>query len=598
MHLNDIFAWIWAIIFGFHTHTPLRDPKATVHHWTFNQTWVNVNPDGKHERPMIGWNGTWPLPVLRAKEGDTVKITLLNNINETTLLHFHGLFQRGLNQMDGAAMVSQCPIAPGETFTYEFTLTQLGTYWYHSHLMSQYGDGLRGMFIVESAKKQNWTFDEEVALSLADHYHCKARKCLNSIREGSFGEMNPALLLLNETTSLEWKVEPTKTYLLRIANTGVMAGRYFNIEDHEMVVVEVDGVWVEPTPAKLLHITPGQRMSILVKTKKAQPGKNFVIGVFIDPNTTLGATPEQEAAKDLVDKQGKRRLLLSDAPVIREEAPAANPPVGPDGFPVAPPPFKNPAYTPEFNQTGYLVYNDSLPKNAPIIPVSTFNISFQDDEIVPTHDTVMLPEADYQINLRVDTLPQPYTAPSAKTGMFMIWHTFNGKTYNAPQVPSLFTAMAAPKEEKINLAIYGNSTSSYILGYNETVELVIKNTDEMRHPMHMHGHNFQIIEKDGKRYNNSCFPVRDTVALSPFGSLTLRFRADNPGVWLFHCHLEYHMDQGLGITFVEAPDHIHEKLTEDQYRMCRLQNISMDANAAGHKEWSDMTGEAKMLWEY
>ena len=84
---------------------------------------------------MIGFNDSWPLPTLRVKKGDRVQLYLINGFdNLNTTLHFHGLFVRGANQMDGPEMVTQCPIPPGETYLYNFTVTdQVGTYWYHSH---------------------------------------------------------------------------------------------------------------------------------------------------------------------------------------------------------------------------------------------------------------------------------------------------------------------------------------------------------------------------------------------------------------------------------------------------------------------------------
>ena len=88
--------------------------------------WVNANPDGRAVRPVIGINGQWPCPTIKANVGDLVTIHVTNNLgNETTSLHFHGLFQKGSNDMDGPAMVTQCPIPPGDTFTYKFLVSPI-----------------------------------------------------------------------------------------------------------------------------------------------------------------------------------------------------------------------------------------------------------------------------------------------------------------------------------------------------------------------------------------------------------------------------------------------------------------------------------------
>lgn len=93
--------------------------------YDFNITWVRANPDGAHERPTIGINGQWPLPIMRAKVGDRVIVNVDNQLgNQSTTLHFHGLFMNGTTHMDGPAQVSQCDIPSGSQFVYNFTVSQ------------------------------------------------------------------------------------------------------------------------------------------------------------------------------------------------------------------------------------------------------------------------------------------------------------------------------------------------------------------------------------------------------------------------------------------------------------------------------------------
>lgn len=95
---------------------------ATINH-DFNVTWVRANPDGAFERPVIGINGRWPLPTIECNVGDRIVIKLNNQLgNQSTSLHFHGLFQNGTVQMDGPAGVTQCPVLPGNSITYNFTV--------------------------------------------------------------------------------------------------------------------------------------------------------------------------------------------------------------------------------------------------------------------------------------------------------------------------------------------------------------------------------------------------------------------------------------------------------------------------------------------
>ena len=96
---------------------------ANISTYDFNITWVTANPDGAFERPTIGINGHWPLPVMTATVGDQVIVNVDNQLgNQTTTLHFHGLFMNGTTEMDGPAQVTQCGIPPGSKFTYNFTV--------------------------------------------------------------------------------------------------------------------------------------------------------------------------------------------------------------------------------------------------------------------------------------------------------------------------------------------------------------------------------------------------------------------------------------------------------------------------------------------
>lgn len=96
--------------------------KTIVH--DFSVGWVTANPDGAFDRPTIGINGEWPLPLISATVGDHIQVNVKNELgNASTSLHFHGFFQNGTNHMDGAVGVTQCAIPPGSSFTYEFDVS-------------------------------------------------------------------------------------------------------------------------------------------------------------------------------------------------------------------------------------------------------------------------------------------------------------------------------------------------------------------------------------------------------------------------------------------------------------------------------------------
>lgn len=98
--------------------------SAETRTYNFTVGWVTRNPDGLQPRPVIGINGEWPIPRIEANVGDRVVVIVHNDLgNQSTSLHFHGLYMNGTNHMDGISGVTQCPIPPGSTFTYDFTVS-------------------------------------------------------------------------------------------------------------------------------------------------------------------------------------------------------------------------------------------------------------------------------------------------------------------------------------------------------------------------------------------------------------------------------------------------------------------------------------------
>ncbi|KAL3445463.1 Cupredoxin [Aspergillus insuetus] len=205
---------------------------ATVQ-YNFNIIWVTANPDGLHPRSVIGINGQWPPPVLSVTRGDRIIANVCNGLgNQTTSLHWYGIFQNGTTHMGGAPAATQCGIAPGGSFTYYFTVA--GTYWYHSHTRGQYPDGLRqALIVMDPLNPYLGQYDEGKVVSLSDWYHDQMPGLLKKF----ISVTNPTGAEPNVTVS----VYPGKTYLIRLVNVGAFASQRFWIEAHTMRIVEVDG---------------------------------------------------------------------------------------------------------------------------------------------------------------------------------------------------------------------------------------------------------------------------------------------------------------------------------------------------------------------
>lgn len=540
---------------------------AKTHEFNFNASLIDANPDGTYKRKVIAINGEWPLPIIKVAKNDRVIIHLTNGMTDRNAsLHFHGLFMKKQNSMDGPEFVTQCPIAPGLTFTYDFVVEQTGTYWYHLHLGSQYSDGLRGMFIVEEENSLDYpfAFDEEVPLTVSDWYHEESQNIMKQFKSRynpTGAEPIPQNSLFNDTKNVTWTVQPDTTYYLRIVNMGMFVSQYLYIEDHIFTIVEIDGVYVEPVETSTLYISVAQRYGVLLKTKKNPKNPVFrFVNVLDQP--MLDVIPE--------DLQ-----MISTNYVQYGKSEAEKP-------------------APLTNEKGLF---DKLA--ATLDPVDDFTLR-------PVEKQPLLDDHDYQIVLN-------FTMENLGDGVSYAF--FNGISYTAPKVPTLYSVLSSG-DLATNPTIYGSNTNTFVLLYGEVVEIVLNNMDPGLHPFHLHGHTFQLISRsegtedenepqiyDEKNPDHTKFPeypmVRDTVMVNANGFIVLRFKAENPGVWFFHCHVDWHLEQGLAITLVEAPFDIQKDqkhVDVSHLASCSARKIPTKGNAAGRaggsdNDWLDLTGE-------
>ncbi|KUL92456.1 hypothetical protein ZTR_02283 [Talaromyces verruculosus] len=498
-------------------------------------TWVNAAPDG-YERPVIGINNEWPCPQIDVDVGDRLIVDVTNSLgNQSTAIHWHGLHQYTTGTMDGSSSVSQCPVPPGSTIRYDFT----------------YPDGLRGPLVVHDPSPP-FQWDDEFTVTLTDWYHQEMPDLLNQYQSTDNAQNNagnepvPEVALINDSTQSQFKVLPGKTYLVRFICVSNWPGHAFLFDDHEMTVVEVDGVWVEPYPVgeRNIRVAPGQRMSVLIKTKD-DASKNYAFWDTIDLNM----------------------MFVYENKAI------------PEGY--------NP------NATAWLVYDESLPLPPPPV-INEFDF-IDDVTFVPYDRTPILEPVDHQIILN--------TGHTTINGVSRF--TVNGQTFMPQQVPTLYTALTVGAKHYNNPDVYGD-VNPLILKHNEVVEIVINNFHNNLHPWHLHGHQFQVLQRsgvdggffDGYYANVSATPViRDTIMVENNGHAVIRFRADNPGVWLLHCHVEWHVEAGFVATVIEAPDQLQDLYRPaDHLRICDAYGSPTSGNAAG-KQGTDLQGANNHIYE-
>ncbi|OTB15071.1 putative ferroxidase [Daldinia sp. EC12] len=514
--------------------------KTVTYDW--NVTWVFASPDG-FGRPVIGINDAWPCPIVEADVGDFVSINLNNQLgNETTGLHFHGINQISSNFMDGAVGTNQCPLPPDHAVNYRFYADSPGTYWYHSHSMGQYPDGFRGPLIIHDPDDPyKDDYDAEVILTLSDWYRDQTPTLMETMINPNNTQFAPPLpnsTIVNDGGNTHISVKAGKTYRFRMINWSAMFSTFIQFDSLDMDVISIDASYVKRQSAQQLRISAAQRFDALI-TIPDDADRNYPYLVALDIN------------QDYADKDPPRPLVYL------------------------------------LNVTGMLV-TDSDKDTSGILTVDKFE-PFDDSTFGPYDDETVYEPVDKQLVLNFDYCHDVNGYPRA---------CFNNSTYIAQKVPALYTA-ASLGENNTETAAYG-PVGAFVVEYGEILEIVVNNNNDAIHPFHLHGHQFQVVTRPASQTGNwsaedvsinELPPRRDTIAVNPKSYAVFRIKADNPGVFLFHCHVEWHVEMGLSITLIEAPDKLRNyTIPQDHLDACDAMGIPTTGNAAGNEDWEDTEG--------
>nr|ACR19861.1 putative laccase 4 precursor [Agaricus bisporus var. bisporus] len=461
-----------------------------------------IAPDG-FKRPASLIDGAHPGPIITAQKGDRVKINVINELSDPnqmlgTTIHWHGMFQKGTNFMDGTAGVTQCPIAPNNSFQYDFQVSGAGTFWYHSHFGVQYCDGVRGAFIVydpsDPLKSLYDVDDESTIITLSEWYHLLAvdvtaieladSTLINGKGRYPSGD-NTELAVVN--------VQQGQRYRLRLISISCDPNFTFSVDGHNLTVIEVEGIAVTPETVNSIRIYAGQRYSVVLDA--SQPIDNYWIRALPDSgHENLSSTFEN----------GVNSAILRYGGAGKQE----------------PTSMQQTQITP-------LIEANLHPSSAIEVP----------GEADPNG-------ADETFNFTFGYDPD--------TSLFSV----NNVVYNPPAVPVLLQILSGAKNAHDLLP----KGSVYTVERNKTVQINLPSgLIGGPHPFHLHGHNFHVVRSaDTGEYNFDNPVVRDTVNAGDTEGdyVAIRFRTDNPGPWIFHCHIDFHMKNGLAVVFAEAPDDI------------------------------------------
>ncbi|XAR62294.1 Laccase [Bertholletia excelsa] len=524
--------------------------EGRVRHHRWEVKYEYKSPDC-FNKLVIAINGQSPGPTIRAQQNDTIVVELKNSLlTENVAIHWHGIRQIGTPWFDGTEGVTQCPTLPGDTMVYKFVVDRPGTYLYHAHYGMQREGGLYGSIIVSppDGVAEPFSYDYDRSILLNDWYHKSTYEQstgLSSIPFVWVGE--PQSLLINgrgrfncstpgiqtglcnatnpQCAPYSFTVIPGKTYRLRIGSLTSLAALSFEIEGHNMTVVEADGHYVEPFVVKNLFIYSGETYSVLIKADQ-DPSRNYWSSVkVVSRNST---TPNGLAT-------------LNYYPNHPRKSPPTVPPQGP-------------------------AWNDVESRLAQSLAIKARHGYIhpspqKSDRVIVMLNTQNLVNGFYRWSVNNVSFNLPHT-PYLIALKHKLKHVFD---QNPPP-----EGYDAANYDIYSVAPNKNATTSnaiYKLEFNSTVDIILQNANTMNpnnsetHPWHLHGHDFWVLGYGKGKFNASVDPsnynldnpiMKNTVAVQPYGWTALRFKADNPGVWAFHCHIESHFYMGMGVVFEEG----------------------------------------------
>jgi len=503
-----------------------------------------VNFSGKEKR-AIAVNEQIPMPTLTFTEGDIAEIVVHNKLKESTSLHWHGLFLP--NKEDGVPYLTQMPIKPNETFTYRFPIIQSGTHWYHSHSGLQEQIGMYGSMVLLK-KKDDPTFRKgiddlpEVPIILSEWTDIKPENVQRmlrnandwaAIKKGTVQSYSEAIKAGHFKTKLgnEMKrmlaMDVSDVYYdkflingknesqlsqfksgdkvrLRISNGGASSYFWLSYAGGKTTVVANDGNDVYPVEVDRLIIGVSETYDVVVTI----PNENIAYEFL--------ATPEDRTKSASIYLGNGKVQLTSRMPKLKY--------------------FE-----------GMKMMNDMMNMDGSMDDMG-MNMSFQKMDM----NTVMYPEITGNPEMKIDN-KMNHSNHSMNVKQDIV--TLNYGMLKAPH-PTTLPKDAPVRELRFELTGNMNryvwsmdnkvlsETDKILIKKGENVRITLYNGSMMRHPMHLHGHDFRVLNGQGE-----FAPLKNVLDIMPMETDTIEFLANAEGDWFFHCHILYHMMAGMNRVF-------------------------------------------------
>ncbi|XP_060202254.1 laccase-4-like [Lycium barbarum] len=522
--------------------------ECRVRHYKFNVVMTNATRLCS-SKPIATVNGKFPGPTIYAREGDNVLVKVVNHVKYNVSIHWHGVRQLRTGWADGPAYIAQCPIQPGQHYMYNFTITgQRGTLFWHAHILWLRAT-VHGAIVILPKLGVPYPFpkpNHEAVVVLAEWWKSDTEAVINeALKSGLAPNVSDAHTINGHPGPVsncpsqggyKLNVEPGKTYMLRVINAALNEELFFKIAGHIMTVVEVDATYVKPFKTDTIVIAPGQTTNVLINANKNSGKYMVAASPFMDApiavdNVTAIATLHYPAT---LGGNNPTTTLTSTSTPPKNATPVAN------------------NFLDSLRSLNSQKYPAKVPLNIDHSLLFTVGLGVNP---CPTCKQGNGSRVVASINNVTFTMP---TTALLQAHYFGIKGVFTTDFPANPPVVFNYTSTTVPPA---NMGTT-NGTKVYRLPYNATVQLVLQDTGLIapeNHPLHLHGFNFYQVGKGLGNYNSKTDPKnfnlvdpveRNTVGVPAGGWVAIRFRADNPGVWFMHCHLEVHTTWGLKMAFL------------------------------------------------
>ncbi|MBK7763696.1 MAG: multicopper oxidase domain-containing protein [Bacteroidetes bacterium] len=540
---------------------------------------TTVNFTGK-EVLAIAINGTIPGPVLEFTEGDSAVIYVHNQLKKhTTSIHWHGLLLP--NQYDGVPYLTTAPIQVGETHLYTFRIRQNGTYWYHSHTSLQEQSGMYGALIIHKKKESkmkeipvvlsDWTNENPNQVhrrlhNATDWYAIKKGSTQNwyqAIKEGysktkfknEWKRMNAMdvsdvyyekFLINGKENNFEPKYKAGDKIKLRIVNAGSSTYFWINWAGGKMTVVGNDGEDVEPVEVDRLLIAVAETYDVVVtipndsvryEFRATSEDRTKFASLFLGKGIGLLAN-KQERLKYFEGMKMMNGMMRYDGTM---------------------------------DDMGMKMSNQKMDMNTVMYPEITGDAKHK-MKMNDTMDGMTMYD-----NSTADLITLNYAMLKATNKTIL------------PQLPSRVLRFNLTGNMNRYVWSMNNKVVSEVdkilIKKGENIKIVLYNGTMMRHPMHLHGHFFRLLNGQG-----DYAPLKNVLDIMPMETDTIEFEANETNDWFFHCHILYHMMSGMGRIFsyensptnpeITNPKKFQRKLFADDRRLHLMANIGLESNGS------------------